>query len=77
MDTTAIRIRKELRNKLESLKEYPSETMDQLIERLADSRIDREPLSKEDIKGIEKGLADIKAGRIYTLEQVKKKYGIK
>lgn len=77
MDTTTIQIRKALKKKLEGLKAYPNETMDQLIERLADSKIDYEPLSEEDIKGIEKGLDDIRAGRIYTLDQVKKKYGIK
>lgn len=77
METTTIQIRKVLKKKLEELKAYPNETMDQLIERLADSKIDYEPLSEEDIKGIEKGLADIKAGRVYTLEEVKKKLGIK
>lgn len=77
MEITTIQIRKVLKKKLDELKAYPNETMDQLIERLADSQIDYEPLSKEDIKGIEKGLADIKAGRVYTLEEVKKKLGIK
>lgn len=77
METTTIQIRKTLKKKLEELKAYPNETMDQLIERLADSRIDYEPLSDEDIRGIEEGLADIKAGKVYTLEQVKKKFGIR
>ena len=77
MEITTIQIRKVLKKKLDELKAYPNETMDQLIERLADNHIDYEPLSKEDIKGIEKGLADIKAGRVYTLEEVKKKLGIK
>ncbi|MDE1768741.1 MAG: hypothetical protein KGH69_04155 [Candidatus Micrarchaeota archaeon] len=77
METTTIQIKKTLKKKLEELKAYPNETMDQLIERLADSRIDYEPLSDEDIKGIEEGLADIKAGKVYTLEQVKKKFGIR
>ncbi len=77
METTTIQIRKSLKKKLEDLKAYPNETMDQLIERLADSKIDYEPLSEDEIKGIEKGLADIKAGRVYTLEEVKKKLGIK
>lgn len=77
METTTIQIRKILKRKLENLKIHPSETMDQLIERLADNKIDYEPLSEEEIKGIERGLADIKAGRVHTLEQVKKKYGIR
>ncbi len=77
METTTIQIKKELKKKLDKLKAYPNETMDQLIERLANSQIDNEPLSKDDIKSIEKSLTDIKAGRVYTLEQVKKKNGIK
>ncbi len=77
METTTIQIKKELKKKLDMLKAYPNETMDQLIERLANSQIDNEPLSKDDIKSIEKSLTDIKAGRVYTLEQVKKKNGIK
>ncbi len=77
METTTIQIKKTLKKRLDLLKAYPNETMDQLIERLADSKIDYEPLSEEEIKGIEKGLADIKAGKVYTLEEVKKKLGIK
>ena len=34
-------------------------------------------LSKAVIKNIEEGVADIKAGRVYTSEQVKKKLGLK
>ena len=77
METTTIQIRKELKKKLEDLKVYPNETMDQLIERLADNKIDSEPLSDDEIKGIEEGLADIKAGRAYTTKQLKKKLGLK
>lgn len=77
MENTTIQIRKVLKRKLEGLKVYPNETMDQLIERLADSKIDYEPLSAEEIKGIEEGLADIKAGRVYTTKQLKKELGVK
>lgn len=77
METTTIQIRKSLKKKLEELKAYPNETMDQLITRLANSNIDYEPLSEEEIKGIEEGLADIKAGRVYTTAQLKKELGIK
>ncbi len=77
METTTIQIRKTLKRKLEGLKVYPNETMDQLIERLAESRIDYEPLSAVEIKGIEEGLADIKEGRVYTTKQLKKEFGIK
>ncbi len=77
MKTTTIQIRKELKKKLDKLKYYPNETMDQLIERLADNKIDHEMLSDEEIKGIEEGLANIKAGKVYTTNQLKKKLGLK
>ncbi|MGI0141822.1 MAG: hypothetical protein ACREBF_04205 [Candidatus Micrarchaeales archaeon] len=77
METTTIQIRKTLKKKLEELKIYSNETMDQLIERLAESKIDHEPLSAEEIKGIEEGLADIKAGRVYTTKQLKKELVVK
>jgi len=34
-------------------------------------------LSPETIKNIEKSLGDVKAGRVYTMEEVKKKLGMK
>ena len=77
METTTIQITRTLKRKLEGLKIYPNETMDQLIDRLAESKIDYEPLSAEEIKGIEEGLEDIKAGRVYPTKRLKKELGIK
>jgi predicted transcriptional regulator len=77
METTTIQIRKTLKKRLDRLKVYPNEPMDSVIERLTHIAVDEEPLSAEDIRGIEEGLADIKAGRVYTTEQLKKKLGIK
>ena len=74
---TTIQISKKTRKLLEELKNYPGETMDSLIARMAEKGIDDEPLSEEEIKGIECGLADIKAGRVYTTEELKKKLGIR
>lgn len=76
METTTIQITKVLKKKLEELKIYPQETMDQLIQRLAENKIDHEPLSEKEIKGIEEGLEDIKAGRIYSTKELKKELGI-
>ena len=77
METTTIQVKKSLKKKLEGLKVHPSESMDSVIERLTNLAIDDEPLSPEEIKGIEEGLEDIRAGRVYTTTQVKKKLGIK
>ena len=48
-----------------------------MIARLLKNTQEDEELSAEEIKNIEEGIADIKAGRVYTSEQVKKKLGLK
>jgi predicted transcriptional regulator len=44
---------------------------------LTKSKIDEEPLSKETVEAIERGLKDIKEGRFYSTEEVKKRLNIK
>ncbi len=39
------------------------------------SSIDSEPLSESEKEAIEESLEDIKQGRVYTLEEVKKELG--
>ncbi len=75
METT-IQVHRTLKDKLEKLKIYPRESYAKVIERLIAGGIDSEPLSEEEIKGIEQGLANIKAGRTYTTKELKKKLGI-
>jgi predicted transcriptional regulator len=77
METTTIQVKKNLKKKLDMLKVYPNEPMDSVIERLANMAIDEEPLSKEEIRDIEKSLEDIKNGKFYSLDKVKKDLGIK
>ncbi len=55
---------------------HPRETYEAVIARLVKITQD-DSLSKEVIKNIEEGIADIKAGRVYTSEQVKKRLGLK
>ena len=56
---------------------HPRETYETVIARLLKNIQEDEVLSEEIIKNIEEGIADIKAGRVYTSDQVKKKLGIK
>lgn len=77
METTTIQIKKKLKKKLDMLKIYPKEPMNSVIERLTNMVIDEVPLSKEEILGIEKSLEEIRKGKVYTLEEVKKDAGIK
>jgi len=74
---TTIQIKENLKKMLEGLKVHPRESYSSVIERLIESRIDAEPLSKEAIKNIEKALRDIKSGKVYSTSEVKKKLGIR
>ena len=75
METT-IQIKRDLKDRLTSLKLYPNESYDSVIRRLSELAIDDEPLSKETIERIEASLKDIKEGKVYTMEEVKKRIGI-
>lgn len=75
METT-IQIKRDLKDRLNSLKLYPNESYDSVIRRLSELAIDDEPLSKETIERIEASLKDIKEGKVYTMDEVKKRIGI-
>ncbi len=74
--TTTIRISRETKEILDSLKHHPRESYDTLISRLANQAYDDEPLSEEEIEDIRASLADIEAGRVKTLEAVRRELGI-
>lgn len=73
---TSIRISSDMKDKLSSLKVHPKESYEDVIGRLVEIAIDDEPLSDETIKAIEESLEDIRAGRIYTLEEVAEELGL-
>lgn len=75
METT-IQIKKDLKERLNSLRLYPNESYDSVIRRLSELAEDEEPLSRDAIERIEASLKDIKEGRIYTTEEVKKRLKI-
>jgi len=75
---TTIQLGKKTKAKLEKMKIFSRESYDDVVNRLVNIVEEEEDaLSKETIKNIEEGLADIKAGRVYTSKQVKKKLGLK
>jgi len=75
MEQSTIKLSKKLKNDLRKQMNYPGETYEMVIARLVKITQD-DILSKEVIKNIEEGVADIKAGRVYTSEQVKKRLGL-
>jgi len=70
MTSVTVKIDAELRNQLNALKVHPRESYNEVIGRLVDMAIDEEPLSEEAIRDLEQSLEDLRAGRVYTLEEV-------
>lgn len=75
---TSIQIEKETKEYLDKLKSHPRETYNEVIARIIHtiSQQDKE-LSKETIKNIEKSLAEIKAGKVSSHKDVKKRLGLR
>jgi predicted transcriptional regulator len=73
---TTIQIKKDLKDRLNSLRLYPNESYDSVIRRISELAIDDEPLSKETIERIEASLKDIKEGKVFSMDEVKKRIGI-
>jgi predicted transcriptional regulator len=73
---TTIYIREDLKGRLNSLKQTPKESYNDVIERLVSRAVDDEPLSKEAIKGLEEALEEIRQGKLISEEEIMKKYGI-
>ena|GEM_PF-168317 len=66
----SIRISTELRDELSELKVHPEESYEDVIKRLVEMCIDDEPLSNTTVQAIEESMADIRAGRVSSLEDV-------
>jgi predicted transcriptional regulator len=74
-EETTVRMRSDTKAFLDDLKLNPRETYDDVVRRLARAAYDDEPLSPEEIEAMEEGIADIKAGRVYTLDEIMKECG--
>ena len=73
---TTIQLEEKTRDKLTQLRNYPEETYNQVIVRLINlSEDEMEILDEGTLKDIEEAIKDIKAGRTYTHEEMKKKTG--
>jgi len=73
METTTIQISKGLLNMLKEKKLYGKESYEDII---WDSFEDSRELSEETKKRIKLAEADVKAGRVYSLANVKKEMGL-
>jgi uncharacterized protein (UPF0248 family) len=76
---TSIQIEKEIKEHLDKLKNHPRETYNDVLTRIINfmSQQNMDKLSQQTIKNIEKSLSDIKAGRISSHKDVKRRLGLK
>ncbi|NLZ30007.1 MAG: hypothetical protein GX885_04590 [Methanomicrobiales archaeon] len=70
MTSVTVRIDSRLRDRLNALKAHPRESYNEVIGRLVDMAVDAEPLSEETLQDLERSIEDLRAGRIYALDEV-------
>jgi len=75
MEKTTIQINIETLEKLKLLKSFDRQSYDDLIVNLIDNS-EKETLSEDEINEIQKGLEDIKKGRVYSIESVARELGV-
>lgn len=56
--------------------QYVSDLQDPLLKLLYEAPLDDEPLTQEDLAAIKEAKEDIAAGRLITVEQLKRELGI-
>jgi predicted transcriptional regulator len=76
MPSTTVWITPENKSRLAALKRHPKESYNDVIARLIDMAVDDEPLSEEAIRGIEEALEDIRAGRLYSEDEIEREFGV-
>lgn len=75
MEKTTIQINIETLGRLKALKSMERQSYDELLNNLINN-CEEESLSKEEINEIQKGLEDVKKGRVYPIEVVARELGI-
>ena len=75
MEKTTIQINFETLERLKSLKNSERQSYDELLTILINN-CEEESLSEEEINKIQKGLEDVKKGRVYPIEVVARELGI-
>ena len=74
---STMKISHETKQQIGNFRNYPKEPLEQVVKRMIEIYEDDLTLTEKDLNDIQKSLDDIKAGRVYTLEQVEKEFGLK
>lgn len=75
MEKTTIQVNQETLERLKNFKKYERQSYDDVLNSIF-NEIEDESLSEEEINEIQKGLEDIKKGRVHPIESVAKELGI-
>jgi predicted transcriptional regulator len=75
MEKTTIQINQSTLERLKSIKRFERQSYDDLLNSVL-NEAEEEVISKEEIEEIQRGLEDIKKGKIYSIESVAKELGI-
>jgi len=75
MEKTTIQINLETLERLKSLKNFERQSYDELLNNLINN-CEEESLSEDEINEIQKGLEDVKKGKLYSIEVVARELGI-
>lgn len=67
---TTIKIERDLRDRLNTLKTHPRQSYNEVIRHLVDMATDDEPLSNETLERIEVALKDLREGLYVTEEEI-------
>ena len=75
MEKTTIQLSIETLERLKTLKNFERQSYDEVLNSLIDNS-EEESLSEQEITEIQKGLEDVKRGRVYSIEAVAKELKI-
>lgn len=76
MQKTTVQVSAGTLQRLRSFKKFGRQSYDEVLNELLDCA-EEDSLSEAEIEEIKRSLEDIKAGRVYPIEQVAKELGIK
>ena len=72
---TTIQVTEKAKNTLKRMKLFSKEIYEEVILRLIEISREEEELSNETIQNIEKALKDVKRGKLYSTDEIKKELG--
>mgnify|MGYP000344227897 CR=1 FL=1 len=73
---STMKISNETKQEISNFRNYPKEPLESVVKRMMKTYEEDLTLTAEDIADIQESLEDLKEGRVYTHEQVKKEFGL-